>query len=106
MSSLSCAVLHCYSQNPHTAFARAAKLEPDAAPPSNCAAAAAAAADQLPKGSACGCRLMSGELPAAAALGDGSELDRRAEAAVEVEAVELEAVAVAGGSGRAVVGTM
>ena len=65
--------------------------------PLNCAAAAAAAADQLPKGSACGCRLVSGELPAAAALGNVSEFDRRAEAAVE---------AVAGGSGRAVVGTM
>ena len=67
--------------------------------PLNCAAAAAAAADQLPKGSACGCRLVSGELSAAeaAALGNVSEFDRRAEAAVE---------AVAGGSGRAVVGTM
>ena len=100
MSSLSCPVLHCHPQDPHTAFARAAKLAPDAAPPANCAAAAAAG-DQLPKASACGCRLVSGELPAAAAaaLGNGSELHRRAEAAVE-------AVAVAGGSGRAVVGTM
>ena len=101
MSSLSYPVLHCHPQNPHTAFARAAKLAPDASPPANCAAAADAAADQLPKGSACGCRLVSGELPAAAALGNGSELDRRAEAAVE-----MEAVAVAGGSGRAVVETM
>ena len=100
MSSLSCPVLHCHPQNPHTAFARAAKLAPDAEPPANCAAAAAAAAaDKLPKGSACGCRLVSGELPAETALGNGSELDSKAEAAVE-------AVAVAGGSGRAVVGTM
>ena len=57
------------------------------------------AADQQPKGSAYGRRLVSGELPAA--LGNRSELDRRAEAAVEVEAV-----AVARGSGRAVMGTM
>ena len=99
MNSLSSPVVHCHPHNPHTAFARAAKLV--ATPPANCAAAAVAAADQLPKGSACGCRLVSGELPAAAAaaLGNGSELDRRAEAAVE-------AVAVAGSSGWTVVGTM
>ena len=67
-------VLHCHPQSPHTAFACAAKLAPDAAPLANCAAA-----DQLPKASACGCRLVSGELPAAAAaaLGNGSELDRK-----------------------------
>ena len=99
MSSLSCPILQYHPQNPHTVFARAAKLAPDAAPPVNCAAVAVAAADQLPKGSACGCRLLRGELPAAAALGNGSELNIRAEAAVE-------AVAVAGNSGRAVVGTM
>ena len=99
MSSLSCPVLHCHPQNPHMAFVRAVKLAPDAGSLANCAAAAAAAADQLLKGSACGCRLVSGELPAAVALGKGSELDRRAEAAVE-------AVAVAEGSGRSVVETM
>ena len=78
---------------------------PDAAPHGNCAAAAAAAAaaDQLPKGSTCGCGLVNGELPAAAAA---TRVSRRSGGVYRRAEPVVEAVAVAGGrsSGKAVVG--